>query len=161
VAKVKRGREISAGGQKRTPGAKGKGVAAKKAAVPKPGRKTAPLKGADTAAKVGVTGARKTAKTANAGTKSAARKVKRPATAALRKPAPPERMVKIRALDPYEKCGPGTSVLHLFRVDEKLDGSVATHLVFFDRHGWYCEHGRGCRAVDDVKKLGKSLGRTI
>jgi hypothetical protein len=144
VAKVKHGREISAGGQKRTAGAKG--VAAKKAVVPKPGRKTAAVK---------------VAKTVNAGTKSAARKGKRPATVVPRKATPPERVVRIRALDPYEKCGPDTSVLHLFRVDEKLDGSVATHLVFFDRHGWYCEHGRGCRAVDDVKKLGKSLGRTI
>ena len=76
------------------------------------------------------------------------------------------RVVKIKELDPLEKCGPRTTVTQLYRVDETLDGSAATHLVFFDRHGWYCEHGQGCRAVDDVKKLGKtvvgkSLVRTI
>jgi len=69
----------------------------------------------------------------------------------------PDRVVKIKQLDPFEKCGPSTSVEHLYRVDETLDGSAATHLVFFDRHGWYCEHGRSCRAVDDVRKLGKSV----
>jgi hypothetical protein len=78
----------------------------------------------------------------------------------------PERVVKIKELDPLEKCGPHTSVTELYRVDETLGGSAATHLVFFDRHGWYCEHGRSCRAVEDVRKLGKSavaksLVRTI
>jgi hypothetical protein len=69
-------------------------------------------------------------------------------------------VVKVKELDPFAMCGPHTSVVHLFRVDERLDGASAIHLVFFDRHGWYCEHGRNCRAVDDVRKLGKSL-RTI
>ena len=36
-------------------------------------------------------------------------------------------------------------------------GTPAVHLVFFDRHGWYCEHGRSCHAVDDVRKLAGSL----
>jgi hypothetical protein len=27
------------------------------------------------------------------------------------------------------------------------------HLVFFDRHGWYCEHGKQCAAVTDVRKF--------
>jgi hypothetical protein len=83
-----------------------------------------------------------------------------------RAPAVPDRVVKIKQLDPYEKCGPSTSVVHLYRVDESLDGLAATHLVFYDRHGWYCEHGRGCRAVEDVRKVvklvpGKTLARTI
>ena len=43
----------------------------------------------------------------------------------------------------------------MFRVDETLGGAHAeTHLVFFDRHGWYCVHGPTCRAVEDVRKLG-------
>jgi hypothetical protein len=78
----------------------------------------------------------------------------------LRQPVEPVRVVKVKELDPFAICGPRTSVVHLFRVDERVDGTNATHLVFFDRHGWYCEHGRNCRAVEDVRKLGKSL-RTI
>ena len=73
----------------------------------------------------------------------------------------PVRVVKIRALDPQGKCGPDTSVTELYRVDEAIDGRTTVHLVFFDRHGWYCEHGRNCRAVDDVRKKGKlTLVRT-
>ena len=68
---------------------------------------------------------------------------------------PPVRSIKIRELDPVAKCGPGTSVQHLYRVDELLDGAPRAHLVFFDRHGWYCEHGRNCPAVADVRKHGK------
>jgi hypothetical protein len=71
-------------------------------------------------------------------------------------------VVKIKELDPFVVCGPRTSVTHLFRVDETLDGSAATHLVFFDRHGWYCEHGRSCRAVEDVMRLGKTVvGKSV
>ena len=86
-----------------------------------------------------------------------------PARGAKRKPtgrtghlAAPVRTVKIKELNAQGKCGPGTSVVHLFRVDEVRDGTPAVHLVFFDRHGWYCEHGRSCHAVDDVRKLAGS-----
>jgi hypothetical protein len=73
----------------------------------------------------------------------------------------PTRTVKIKELNAQGKCGPGTSVVHLYRVDEVRDGTPAVHLVFFDRHGWYCEHGRSCHAVDDVRKLaGSSAART-
>jgi hypothetical protein len=65
-----------------------------------------------------------------------------------------ERQVRIRELDPFVKCGPSTSVEQLYRVDELIGGTTATHLVFFDRHGWYCEHGPSCPAVADVRKLG-------
>lgn len=68
----------------------------------------------------------------------------------------PARTVKIKELNAQGKCGPGTSVVHLFRVDEVQNGTPAVHLVFFDRHGWYCEHGRSCHAVDDVRKLAGS-----
>ena len=49
-----------------------------------------------------------------------------------------ERRVAIKPLDPVQKCGPGTSVQFLYRVDESVDGRSTAHLVFFDRHGWYC-----------------------
>ncbi len=65
------------------------------------------------------------------------------------------RKVKIRAMDPAEMCGPATSVTRLFRVEERLDQTRIHHLVFFDRHGWYCEHGRQCGAVKDVQKFTK------
>jgi hypothetical protein len=68
-----------------------------------------------------------------------------------------ERDVRVRALDPVALCGPATSVEQLYRVDESVDGRRTFHLVFFDRHGWYCEHGRECIAVKDVRKAG--LGR--
>lgn len=69
---------------------------------------------------------------------------------------PPVRSIRIRELDPVAKCGPDTSVQFLYRVDELLDGAPMAHLVFFDRHGWYCEHGRNCPAVADVRKHGKT-----
>jgi len=74
---------------------------------------------------------------------------------------PVARVVKIKALDPFEMCGRRTSVVHLLRVDERQDGASAVHLVFFDRHGWYCEHGPACRAVEDVRRQRKQLGLTI
>jgi len=63
------------------------------------------------------------------------------------------RTVRIREMDPLDKCGKGTTVTQLFRVEERLDESTIHHLVFFDRHGWYCEHGPQCGAVSDVRKF--------
>jgi hypothetical protein len=54
---------------------------------------------------------------------------------------------RVRPLDPVRKCGPATSVQQLLRVDERSDEGIRAHLVYFDRHGWYCEHGRNCTAV--------------
>jgi hypothetical protein len=113
------------------------------------------------------------AKTAKAAT-AAARKVKassgRKTAAGRKRPALksprakpkatlPARGVTIKALDPFVKCGPGTSVTELYRVDEAIDGRTTVHLVFFDRHGWYCEHGRSCRAVEDVRRRTEANGR--
>ncbi|HET7189890.1 MAG TPA: hypothetical protein VFI52_17175 [Gemmatimonadaceae bacterium] len=85
------------------------------------------------------------------GTKT--RKAKRP------EPAPVVR-VAVRELDPQRKCGAGTSVQFLYRVDESVDGRASAHLVFFDRHGWYCEHGRSCPAVAHARKYnGKHSGQ--
>jgi len=66
------------------------------------------------------------------------------------------RKVRIRQLDPIELCGTGTSVTALYRVEESLDDTRIHHLVFFDRHGWYCEHGKQCSAVGDVQKFTRS-----
>jgi hypothetical protein len=60
----------------------------------------------------------------------------------------------VRELVPQTVCGPRTSVQQLFRVEERLNGASQMHLVFLDRHGWYCEHGRTCPAVGEVMKRG-------
>jgi|SRR5436309_13240107 len=65
----------------------------------------------------------------------------------------PVRIFKVRELNAQQKCGPGTSVERLFRVDETVDGSPRAHLVFLDRrHGWYCEHGVECPAVNHARR---------
>ena len=69
----------------------------------------------------------------------------------------------VRVLDPHRVCGVGTSVRHVYRVDETIGGLRRPHLVFFDKHGWYCEHGRDCPAVTHARKFNKknnlSIGR--
>ena len=70
--------------------------------------------------------------------------------AAQRLAAPATRLVRIKALDPCARCGPNTCVEQLYRVDEQVAGTATVHLVFFDRHGWYCVHGASCVAVRDV-----------
>ena len=55
-----------------------------------------------------------------------------------------------------EKCGKGTTVMQLYRVEETFDQTRIHHLVFFDRHGWYCEHGKQCGVVKDVQKFTRS-----
>jgi hypothetical protein len=82
------------------------------------------------------------------------------ARGAAPKPAVPVvRLVKVKELDPITKCGPGTSVEQLFRVDEELGGHATVHLVFFDKHGWYCVHGPRCAAVADVHSHTRSQQR--
>lgn len=61
----------------------------------------------------------------------------------------------VDVLDPRAVVGPRTGVEHLVRV--RLRPNDAPHLVFHDRHGWYCEaHGPACHAVtlarDEVKE---------
>ena len=81
----------------------------------------------------------------------------KPAATASAK-SPPGR-VAVRELDPQRKCGEGTSVQFLYRVDETVDGRATAHLVFFDRHGWYCEHGRTCPAVAHARKHNGHIAR--
>ena len=89
----------------------------------------------------------KTARTSKTTKKATKTKVasKRPVLAPVAK-------ISVKPLEPHEKCGAGTSVQLLFRVEELLEGRSTKHLVFFDRHGWYCEHGRNCPAVGHAKK---------
>jgi hypothetical protein len=72
---------------------------------------------------------------------------------------------RVKELNAQQKCGQGTSVERLFRVDETADGAAKAHLVFLDRrHGWYCEHGVECPAVTQAKRIGEAdrqhTGRT-
>jgi hypothetical protein len=112
----------------------------------KPSKKAAPpAKGKTTRPSV------RSAKSRSSKTKRAVIKVvagKRQKAAA---PAPVVR-ITVKPLDPLRKCGPGTTVQLLYRVDETVDGRSTAHLVFFDRHGWYCEHGRNCPAVGHARK---------
>ena len=74
-------------------------------------------------------------------------------------PTPPP-VMKVRELVPQDVCGDRTTVEQLFRVDEIAhDDRRTVHLVFLDRHGWYCEHGASCPAVREVMKLGRQLLR--
>ena len=73
--------------------------------------------------------------------------------------AAPVVTVAVKALDPLRKCGPNTTVQLMYRVDESVDGRRTAHLVFFDRHGWYCEHGRTCPAVGHARKHGGQIAR--
>ena len=52
----------------------------------------------------------------------------------------------VEVMDPRKVVGENTSVEHLVRV--KFRPNDAPHLVFHDRHGWYCEsHGAACPSV--------------
>jgi len=107
--------------------------------------------------------AKRAAGKARASRTKAAKARKAPAVGGKKKPvvaspkvAPP--VLQIRRLDPVRVCGDRTSVIQLFRVDEeavrvgKAAGARQVHLVFNDRHGWYCEHGRSCHAVSAVMR---------
>ncbi len=57
----------------------------------------------------------------------------------------PERPV-IDVLSPSAVVGPRTAARSVIRV--RMRSVEAPHLVFHDRHGWYCEtHGPACEAV--------------
>ena len=75
-------------------------------------------------------------------------------------PKPEPARFDVRALDHLKKCGRGTTVRVLYRVDEHSTGVARTHLVFYDRHGWYCEHGRDCPAVPHAQREARKFGFT-
>jgi hypothetical protein len=63
----------------------------------------------------------------------------------------PEKPV-VDVLDPRANVGPRTGVLALVRV--RVRASEAPHLVFHDRHGWYCEaHGPTCPSVGIAREV--------
>ena len=58
--------------------------------------------------------------------------------------------VTITPLDPRAVLGDATRVRGVWRVE--FPGERRPHLVYNDRHGWYCEeHGKTCRAVARVR----------
>jgi hypothetical protein len=58
--------------------------------------------------------------------------------------------VTVTAIDPRDALGEGTRVRGLWKV--AWPGERRPHLVYHDRHGWYCEeHGASCRAVAWVR----------
>lgn len=63
----------------------------------------------------------------------------------------PAELLRIRQLDPRSRCGESTTVMQLFRVDDLPEDAPRVHMVFHDKHGWYCEHGRECPAVAVVR----------
>ena len=72
------------------------------------------------------------------------------------KPAKPTGEVPsydLEPLDPWLMCGPDTTVTELWKVRERRDRETRYHLVYFDRYGWYCEHGRSCLAVAEVRRV--------
>lgn len=64
----------------------------------------------------------------------------------------PAELLRVRSLDPRSRCGESTTVMQLFRVDDLPEDAPRVHMVFHDRHGWYCEHGRECPAVAAVRR---------
>ena len=61
-------------------------------------------------------------------------------------PARPE----IEPLDPAVVVAAGPNVKGIWRV--RLGHARELHMVYHDRHGWYCEeHGRDCVAVRTVR----------
>jgi hypothetical protein len=155
VAKVKketgvtgeRNRKSTAGRNKSNGTAKGSGTRSRTRSV---ARKKGAAKGGKavkTARKVG-----KKSKAKRAGQRALAVVRGRPTQA-------PVVRVAVKPLDPLRKCGPNTTVQFLYRVDEQVDGRSTLHLVFFDRHGWYCEHGRSCPAVGHARKFNGRIAR--
>lgn len=59
---------------------------------------------------------------------------------------------EIMRLNPRAVAGEKTSVLDIVRV--RMRSTEAPHLVFHDRHGWYCEaHGASCAAVSLARQF--------
>ncbi len=66
----------------------------------------------------------------------------------------PEKAEVVR-LNPRSVAGEKTSVAEIVRV--RMRSSEPPHLIFHDRHGWYCEtHGVHCAAVAMAKDLVQS-----
>jgi hypothetical protein len=130
VAKVKKGTGVRGERNGKGKAARGKAKGTTKTARKRPGKRPAARKGAT-----------------------------KKGTVRSRPVVGPVVRVAVKALDPLRKCGPNTSVQLLYRVDEEVGGRNTPHLVFFDRHGWYCEHGRSCPAVGHARKFKGQIAR--
>ena len=157
MAKVKKGTGVT--GERN---AKGKS-AGKKAHGRSKTAKRGAAKRAGSGKRLGKGGARsvKTSRKRTGGRQAGGRSAKPRALAIVRGRAgdTPVVRVAVKPLDPLRKCGPNTTVQFLYRVDEEVDGRSTAHLVFFDRHGWYCEHGRTCPAVGHARKFNGQIAR--
>lgn len=72
--------------------------------------------------------------------------------------APAERAIYVlEPLNPWLSCGPDTTVTELWKVVERSGTEKRIHLVYFDRYGWYCEHGRNCAAVPEVRRAARAV----
>jgi hypothetical protein len=126
------------------------GAGAKAVGKARAGRPALAKPGAGAAKKPGAGVARRKAKVGKNATKASRARIQARV---------PMVRISVKRLEPQAKCGAATSVQHLYRVDETVDGRTTTHLVFFDRHGWYCEHGRNCPAVGHAKKYQGHIAR--
>jgi len=133
------------------------GKAGTRTAQPQTKKRDGVKNGTSKRGKKSVITARKQARKTTAGAKRAGKRAL--AIVRGRVAAPPVVRVAVKPLDPLRKCGPNTSVQFLYRVDEEVDGRNTAHLVFFDRHGWYCEHGRTCPAVGHARKFNGQIAR--
>lgn len=62
---------------------------------------------------------------------------------------------RIERLNPKQVAGQRTAVVEIVRV--RIRSTEPLHLIFHDRHGWYCEtHGPGCVAVVYAKEFVQS-----
>ncbi|MBC8087603.1 MAG: hypothetical protein H7Z40_10065 [Phycisphaerae bacterium] len=61
----------------------------------------------------------------------------------------------IERLNPKQVAGQRTAVTDIVRV--RIRSTEPIHLIFHDRHGWYCEtHGTSCIAVTYAKAFVQS-----
>ncbi|MFL5618698.1 MAG: hypothetical protein ACJ79A_09925 [Gemmatimonadaceae bacterium] len=158
MAKVKKETGVTGERNGKGKSARGKAHGTKKAARTRPKQRTT------TSRKKGAARGGKPVKSASTRGKKAATRSKRAGQRALavvrgRAAQTPVVHVAVKPLDPLRKCGPKTTVQFLYRVDEQVDGRNTPHLVFFDRHGWYCEHGRSCPAVGHARKFNGQIAR--
>ena len=155
MAKVKK--ETGVTGERNAKGKSGrkKGNGKSRTVQPRTRKQVEARKGTAKRGKKGVKTARKQARKTTAGAKKAGKL----ALVRGRVAEPPVVRVAVKPLDPLRKCGPNTTVQFLYRVDEQVDGRSTPHLVFFDRHGWYCEHGRTCPAVGHARKFNGQIAR--
>lgn len=73
-----------------------------------------------------------------------------------RKAPPLPSKFAVKELDPKQIISERTLVEQLYRVEETAGEKHTIHLVFLDRHGWYCEHhGIECVAVERAQKFAK------